>query len=125
MFTGYLKDPSKLIHSADCLILPSHFSESLPYCIIEALACDKPVLATPVAEIPNMLSVDDYVAGGVIPFTNEGLADVEVLANNLIRMADDKVWYNSLSQYAKLAFKKFSMEECGEKYRIAYDKLLN
>ncbi len=45
-FIGFLSNPFPLVKKADALILSSHF-EGMPNVVLEALACDTPVLATP------------------------------------------------------------------------------
>jgi len=46
---------NRYYYASDLLILPSH-TEGLPNVILEALSCGLPVVATPVGEIPNLIS---------------------------------------------------------------------
>ena len=117
IFRGYQSDPSIFLHSSNCMILPSHFPESLPYTITEALACGKPVYACPIAEIPKMLESEDGIAGDLIPLTNDGVANHVYLADKLIELANDSFLLKRKEDLAKKAFVKFSMENCGEFYK--------
>jgi glycosyltransferase involved in cell wall biosynthesis len=122
IFKGYQAEPSTFLHSSDCMIFPSHFPESLPYAITEALACGKPVFACPIAEIPLMLETEEGIAGELIPLTNEGVADHFFLAEKLIELANDLQLLTRKQVLAEKAFAKFSMEKCGEFYK---EKLLD
>ena len=117
IFKGYQSEPSEFLYSSNCMVLPSYFPESLPYTIIESLACGKPVLACPIAEIPKMLETDEGVAGELIPLNSEGKADFIFLADKLIELANDKQLLKQKEVCAKKAFEKFSMKNCGDFYK--------
>jgi glycosyltransferase involved in cell wall biosynthesis len=53
-FLGYRENAIEYIKASDLLILPS-FSEGIPNVIIEALACETPVIATDVDGIPEII----------------------------------------------------------------------
>jgi glycosyltransferase involved in cell wall biosynthesis len=123
-FMGFVSDPSALLANSDCTILPSHFPESLPYAITESLAYGTPVFATPIAEIPQMLETSHGMAGGIIPL-KEGKADPQILAEQLLRAATDHEHLRQMRTLAGQAFKKFSMEHCGDRYRHVFNKLMH
>lgn len=54
-YLGEVPDARRILPAFDLLLLPSRF-EGLPYAILEALAEGVPVLATPVAGVPEALS---------------------------------------------------------------------
>ena len=117
IFIGYQADPSAILYSSNCMVLPSYFPESLPYTITESLACSKPVLACPIAEIPAMLNVNDQIAGYLIPLDNEGVANVDILAEKLIELATNSIVLQEKEMLSNQAFQKFSMEICGSYYK--------
>jgi glycosyltransferase involved in cell wall biosynthesis len=125
VFTGYLSNPADVMWSSDCTILPSHFPESLPYSIIESLGAGRPVIATPVAEIPQMLQSEEGMAGMLIPFTDTGIADPQALFEGL------KLWVSNPKELeraqlnARSAFQKFTMEQCGGRYLDVFNMLMN
>ena len=57
IFTGLVQGEEKvrLLHSADLFVLPS-FSEGLPMSVLEALACDVPVIATHESNVGDLMS---------------------------------------------------------------------
>ncbi|MBI5680681.1 MAG: glycosyltransferase family 4 protein [Methanobacterium sp.] len=66
LFYGQMpyEDTLNIINSSDILILPSK-SEILPNVVLEALALDKPVIATKVGDIPNIKSENLYLVDEV------------------------------------------------------------
>jgi glycosyltransferase involved in cell wall biosynthesis len=82
-FTGYLSqgDVAKALAATDVLILPS-FAEGLPVVLMEALASARPVIATQVGGVSEL--VEDGVNGFVVP-----PGDAESLAKRIAQLADD------------------------------------
>jgi glycosyltransferase involved in cell wall biosynthesis len=124
-FVGYVADPSAILHNSDCTVLPSHYPESLPYAITESLAYGVPVFATPIAEIPQMLQTSEGTAGALIPLDENGVASVSDLASELIKAATDKWHLKAMKNRSTLAFAKFSMSQCGERYKQVFEQLID
>jgi glycosyltransferase involved in cell wall biosynthesis len=82
-FAGYLSQDSvaKALAEADVLVLPS-FAEGLPVVLMEALASARPVIATQVAGVSEL--VEDGVSGFVVP-----PGDAATLADRIGQLADD------------------------------------
>jgi glycosyltransferase involved in cell wall biosynthesis len=97
----------------------------LPYAIIEALGVGTPVIASPVAEIPKMLESEQGLAGALIECDAMGCPSAERLAYHLNRLATEPDLRQAWSKNAHLAFQKFSMENCGKRYKFAFDALIN
>lgn len=79
-FTGFRDDVPQVIQVADLVVHPSH-ADALPTTLIQALAGGRPVLATDVGGIPEILTG----TGGVLVRP----ADVEGLRQSLDRLARD------------------------------------
>jgi glycosyltransferase involved in cell wall biosynthesis len=64
-FTGLVQGDEKvrLLHSADLFVLPS-YSEGLPMSVLEALACEVPVVATRESNVGDLMAGRAGMAGG-------------------------------------------------------------
>ncbi len=80
-FVGYQEDVGRWFHAFDALLLPSR-NEGTPVSAIEALASGRPVVATRVGGVP------DVVRDGVDGYLVE-LGDVQAAADGLARLASD------------------------------------
>lgn len=78
IFAGFQTNINPLYQAIDCLVLPS-LSEGLPNVVLEAMANSKPVLATRVGAIPEV--IDEEITGWIC-----APGDAAALANALQRM---------------------------------------
>jgi glycosyltransferase involved in cell wall biosynthesis len=82
IFTGTRKDIPEMLSLMDVFVLPSHIREGLGIAIIEAMAAEKPVVATDIGGIPEV--VNDSETGFLVdPGNPEALskAIIELLQN--------------------------------------------
>jgi glycosyltransferase involved in cell wall biosynthesis len=82
LFVGYQRDVSPYYAFFDALLLPSG-NEGTPVVAIESLAASRPVVATAVGGVADVVS--DGVDGLLAP-----VGDVEALAGHLARLANDR-----------------------------------
>lgn len=80
------KETLSIIKSSDILILPSK-SEILPNVILEALALDKPVIATKVGDIPNIKSENLYLVDEIHEIND--LIEQDIQIKNDSRIVED------------------------------------
>ena len=81
-FLGFRSDVADVLRAADIVVLPS-LDEGLPLAVLEAMACAKPVVATPVGGVPE--AVIDQVTGLLVP-PNEP----DRLASAVLRVLNDR-----------------------------------
>jgi glycosyltransferase involved in cell wall biosynthesis len=83
-FTGYLggEDFERTMTGARFVVVPSRWYENLPFAVMEAMAAGKPVVASDIGGIPEM--VDDGETGLLFP-----AGDVEALRSCLERLNGD------------------------------------
>jgi len=81
---GYRKDVENVYHTADIVVVPSRWQEPLGLINLEAGACSKPVVATRVGGIPEV--VEDGVNGYLVP-----PADVDALVARVATLIADPV----------------------------------
>ena len=84
-FTGYLgkKELSKYFNNAIATILPGYWFENFPMVVVESFAHGKPVIATNVGGVSEL--VKDSVNGAVIPVQN-----VSALVDSINKLNTDK-----------------------------------
>lgn len=74
----------------DVLILPS-YSEGIPKVILEAMACELPVVATPVGGIPEAVAHED--TGFLVP-----VGDRQALASSILALAENRDLRRSMGE---------------------------
>ncbi len=119
IFAGQQNEPERWVCGFDVGLLPTCLpEESLPNSIIEYLACGKPVIATDIGGIPDMIGR----AGRLVPITADGHADVNHLAEEMLALTHAEARF-ALAQAAADAFARFSMEHCLEQYENLFASL--
>jgi len=78
---AHIEMPS-IYHAADIFVLPS-FTEGMPVAMLEAMACQKPVIVTPVGVVPELLK--DEVHALIIPS-----GDVDRLVEAIERLVKNR-----------------------------------
>ncbi len=120
-FKGYLSgdELKRVLSEAQFIVLPSRWYENLPFSIMEAFACSRPVVASDVGGIPEM--VDDGVNGYLFP-----VGDVDALVERLGAMLDDTAGRREMGRRAReKAERLYNREEhyrrIEEIYRRVFD----
>ena len=118
---GQQKYPCDWYNIADAGILPTSYkSESAPLTLIECLMCSKPFLSTDIGEIRNMLTLNDKMAGMLIPLSDEKI-DIYQLADKMIEFATDKNKYQQMCRTATDKSIEFSISAVADKYLHVYN----
>ena len=102
IFTGFRTDIPEFLSMLDIFLLPS-FWEGLPTALLEAMAMKKPVIATAVGGVPEI--VDDGRTGVLIPPNDAGsLADtiIFLLQNPEIAKKLGQAAYEHIHQHYSL-----------------------
>jgi glycosyltransferase involved in cell wall biosynthesis len=117
---GHQQDTAAWIRGFDVGLLPSCLAEeSLPLSVIEYLLCGKPVIATAVGGIPEMLGD----AGLLVSLASDGRADVGALAHVMERMMDASV-RAGLAGRVPQAASVFDLGRCVTAYEELFEELL-
>jgi glycosyltransferase involved in cell wall biosynthesis len=116
-FLGLRDDVWRLMLAADCLVLPSRW-EGLPMVILEAMARAKPVIASAVGGIPEVIK--DGVTGWLVP-----PEDPLALAETVNRVLSSPEMACSVGCAAReLITTKFSIDVTAHRTLELYEKLL-
>ena len=92
------EDCRAFMESLDVFVMPS-FSEGTPNSIVEAMACGKPIIASEVGGIPDMIGDD---AGICVP-----AGDAKALAAEMLRLARDNDLREQMGLAARERYEKF------------------
>tara|TARA_R110000868_G_scaffold4155_20_gene25448 strand:+ start:7288 stop:8478 length:1191 start_codon:yes stop_codon:yes gene_type:complete len=113
-FHGWRDDVLDALDLADIYVLPS-FTEGVPRSIVEAMALGKPVIATDVGGVPELLEGGEL---GMITTANDSTA----LANAMYEMAADKSRRDAFTERGLAVSRaKYAFEE----HHRALEKLLD
>jgi len=114
IFTGRRKEVANLLSIMDVVVLPSCIREGMPMSIIEAMAAGKPVVATNIGGIPEV--VKDRETGLLVePKSSSSLASA------ITRLLRDKEYATSLGETGKKHAEKFSSSIMAEKIEEIYN----
>lgn len=118
IFTGWREDVGSLFSSLDIFVLPS-LTEGLPTAVLEAFACSKPVVATHVGGVPEVVQ---HMKTGLLvpPRDSKKLAEAILFALRNPRIADSLGY-----QGHQLVCEKFSFEKIIGKVEEVYKSVLN
>ena len=117
-FPGFRRDLPEIFRVMDLMILPS-LSEGLPNVVLEAFACAKPVVATAIGGVPEV--VEDGVNGVLVP-----PARPDLLADAVVRcLAEPNMMLNmGKAGYHKVK-SEFTVESQTQKLEEIYRQVLS
>jgi glycosyltransferase involved in cell wall biosynthesis len=126
LFVGAVSNPTYYIKGFDVGLLPTVYeAESFPLAIIEYLFEGKPVIATDVGGIREMLFDGDINAGQLIPFTEDTNLFNENLFIAMKQYTVDTILYQEHSKQAIELVKRFTIGECSRNYEKVFDEILD
>lgn len=117
IFTGFRSDIKEILDSIDVLVMPS-LLEGLPMVLLEAMAMAKPIVATDIDGISEVLV--DRKTGLLVPPKNP-----QALAEAILKVLNNKIMSNLLGQNARrIAEEEFSVEKIVKQTECIYQELL-
>ncbi|WP_254546622.1 glycosyltransferase family 4 protein [Halomarina pelagica] len=113
-FLGRRSDVPELLSLFDVFALPS-VAEACPMAVLEAMAMERPIVATRVGGVPEQL--DDGVHGRIVP-----PADPEALADAIAETLSDPDLARRRGERAReRAREEFSLDRCVDRHVAAYE----
>jgi glycosyltransferase involved in cell wall biosynthesis len=123
-FLGYQSRIHGLYRMSDVAIVPTRFAgESFPFCIIEALQTETPVVATRIGEIGSMIDGPDGAAGILIEYQR----DTDLFIRSLQEAMAAMLQTSERERYARAAREKgetYSMDRVARDYAALYESML-
>lgn len=115
---GHKDDVLPWLQSMDLFVLPSTANEGVPQSLMQAMACEIPVISTPVGSIPEIIS--DEQTGLLVPPENS-----DALADAILRVFNDSMLYRRLAgQGYELAQERFGLDVMLDETEAVYQQLL-
>lgn len=116
-FAGFRRDLNEIFRVMDLLVLPS-LTEGLPNVVLEAFACAKPVIATNVGGVPEI--VEDGINGILVSSKRSDL-----LAEALERLVSSPKMARQMGQAGYCKVKSaFTFKEQTQKFEEIYHQIL-
>jgi glycosyltransferase involved in cell wall biosynthesis len=115
-FLGWREDIDEIMPLFDMLVLPS-LNEGMGRVLVEAMAAGKPVVASRVGGIPDLVRHDE--TGYLVP-----PADEEALADGIKKLLDNPAKAKQMGQRGKEYCLQFSLEAMIEKLDNLYSDLI-
>ncbi|MGB9642524.1 MAG: glycosyltransferase, partial [Candidatus Ratteibacteria bacterium] len=100
----------------DIVVIPSLW-EGFPVIALEAMACGKPIIATKVGDLPEILQ--HRISGLLVEPGNP-----QDLANSILMLAADHNMRIQMGNNAKNQVEKFSATDMVKKYSEIYNRLI-
>jgi len=117
IFTGHRRDITRILNAIDVFVLSTHL-EGLPLVILEAMAQRKPVVATAVGGVPEL--VINGETGLLVAHQ-----DPEALARNVVRLMRDPALAKRLSDGASVLIEtRFSRQQFSDGMNAVYARAL-
>jgi glycosyltransferase involved in cell wall biosynthesis len=116
-FLGTLEDPGPLLAAADAVVLPSRW-EGLPLVVLEALARAKPVVASAVGGIPEV--IEDGVDGRLVPPEDPGA--LAAVLDDFFRRSDHALQMGRRG--AARVQERYTWPRVIESFEAVYDEVL-
>jgi len=116
-FLGWREDIDEIMPLFDMLVLPS-LNEGMGRVLVEAMAAGKPVVASRVGGIPDLVRHEE--TGYLVP-----PADEEALAEGIKKLLDDPEKARQMGQRGKEYCHQFSLEAMIERLDNLYSELIN
>lgn len=117
IFTGARSDMPNVYASLDIVVLPS-LVEAMPMCLLEAMAAGRPVIASRVGSVPEMIVPGET---GLLVEPN----DPGEIARSILKLLRDHELANSLGTSAHHAIAtRFSSEAMAKRYLDLYNAVL-
>jgi len=115
-FHGFVEDVYNYIQTFDIVVIPSLW-EGFPVVALEAMACGKPVVATEVGDLPEI--IQHRVSGILVEPGNP-----KDLADSILMLAADQNMRIQMGNNAKKQVEKFSLTDMVKKYNEIYNRLI-
>lgn len=119
---GFRDNPCDYYHISDAVVLLSTYkSESAPLTLIEAMMVGKPIIASDIGDIKQMMTCNGEIAGAVYPL-EQGRVPKNMVVEIMKKMINDTDYYLKCCAVAKEKSKDFELSHIANLYYNIYKK---
>lgn len=123
---GVQQNTAQYYKMADMGFLPSRYTgESFPLVVIESLLCGKPVLASDLGEVRNMLTLEGNALAGAVFELEDMKIPVAEVARMVADIAQNKKYYASMKKRAPKLASRYDVLTVAQQYLDVYKEALN
>lgn len=123
-FLGFKANIRDYFAMADMGLLPSRFpGESAPLVLIDCLLAGRPVLASRIGEIPEMLQGDVETAGVIVDLEEGLVIPIDKLAQCMVKLANEPLLYERVCAEIPRAAAKFDPLVMVQRYMDFYREI--
>lgn len=120
---GFQDNVLQWFKASDICILPTFYKgESFPLTLVEALLCEKPVIATDIGDVREMLTLDGKMVGELLHLTKQEDVSAEELADKIRLLIENKSLALLYSQRASVKKQEYRIETIVKQYLELYSK---
>jgi len=122
---GVQQNTAQYYKMADMGFLPSRYAgESFPLVVIESLLCGKPVLASNLGEVRNMLSMEDNALAGAVFELKDMKIPIDEVARMVAEIAQNKKYYASMKKRAPRLASRYDILTVAQQYLNVYQSTI-
>jgi glycosyltransferase involved in cell wall biosynthesis len=115
---GFVNNPWPLIHAADLFVMSSYW-EGFGNVIVEAMACETPVVSTDCNYGPREI-ITDRINGILFP-----VGDIEAMSNAMLAILKDEGLGRSMAEEGKKKVVQFESKIVTRKYEQLFEKIIS
>lgn len=115
-FTGFLKNPETILEQTHVLVLPS-LREGVPVSVLESMACGRPVIATDVGAVSEILRNGEN-GFLIVP------ADSSAISSAMAKFIDEPNLIREMGHRAFISAQQYSLESMRDGYVKLYKDML-
>lgn len=125
IFTGASPEPAFYIDGFDVGLLPSYFkAESMPLAVIEYLFYQKPVIASHIGGLAEIVVYQGKEMGLLVNRTPEGPANVLLLTAAMLTYVTNTELYKTHAENAAVTRDRFNLQTCTAQYEQVYQQAM-
>ncbi|HEY0653547.1 MAG TPA: glycosyltransferase family 4 protein [Chryseosolibacter sp.] len=122
---GFSYNLPEIIEHVFAGLLPSIGFETFGLSALDYMAMGKPVLASMVGGLPELVMHNGQPGGVILPVKEGGRLDPMTLAEAMIKLLTDTNYYQALATSAKTISASYTMERCADQYEQTLSELIS